>query len=109
MFKIKMTNTNKPINGIEERIKNIYTANICNGMEYLITDLLTLYEDSVNEALAKRDKVILIEDLTNLGKDEMYCDFFRCSECEDTNITQWSNFCPNCGVKIIKQKLGDKT
>lgn len=38
--------------------------------------------------------------LESEGKDEMYCEWFRCDRCEDSNIFAGANFCPNCGQDI---------
>jgi uncharacterized membrane protein YvbJ len=31
------------------------------------------------------------------GENEIYCEFFECTECEESNLTDDSNFCPDCG------------
>jgi len=36
------------------------------------------------------------------ARDEAYCDWYECSGCKNTMITENSNFCPNCGKKIIR-------
>jgi predicted RNA-binding Zn-ribbon protein involved in translation (DUF1610 family) len=41
--------------------------------------------------------------------DEMYAEWFECKNCGDSYITEIANFCPNCGLKIIKkEKLDDQ-
>lgn len=37
-----------------------------------------------------------------LCKDEAYCEWYECLKCGNTMITEESNYCPNCGRKIIK-------
>ena len=46
-----------------------------------------------------REKTV---EITLWGKDEAYCEWFKCGKCGDTMITANSNFCPNCGGKIKK-------
>lgn len=41
------------------------------------------------------------------GKDEVYCEWFKCNNCKETMIISESNFCPNCGLKI-KRKQNEK-
>jgi hypothetical protein len=42
--------------------------------------------------------------LKNIGKDELYCEWFRCPKCDGTDITEDSNFCPNCGLDLKDYK-----
>lgn len=38
------------------------------------------------------------------GNDEIYTEWFSCNECGDDMITNSSNYCPNCGRKIIRDE-----
>ena len=31
---------------------------------------------------------------------EVHCEWFKCSVCGDTWLTEHSNFCPNCGARM---------
>ena len=42
---------------------------------------------------------------TYYGEDEIYCRWYTCDNCKDQMITPESNFCPNCGLKIIKDHV----
>lgn len=33
-------------------------------------------------------------------KDELYAAWFKCPACDQVDIADGSNYCPNCGVKI---------
>ena len=37
-----------------------------------------------------------------IGQDEVYCDWYKCKNCNDEMITSSSIFCPNCGRRVIK-------
>ncbi len=50
----------------------------------------------------KKKKEIKETEVKFFAKDECYCDWYRCLSCKDTMITKSSNYCPNCGKKIIK-------
>jgi len=41
--------------------------------------------------------------IMSAGEDEIYCEWFRCLNCSDEMITNESNYCPNCGLKIEKE------
>lgn len=34
--------------------------------------------------------------------DEVFCKWFTCFRCGNSSIREESNYCPNCGKKIIK-------
>ena len=34
------------------------------------------------------------------GTDAAYCEWFKCSVCDDMWLTEHSNFCPNCGARM---------
>lgn len=36
------------------------------------------------------------------GLDELYADWYKCSECQNTNILAGFHYCPDCGRKITK-------
>ena len=38
----------------------------------------------------------------NEGKDELYCEFWRCLSCNEGSIPAGSKYCLNCGRKIIE-------
>ena len=43
---------------------------------------------------------IEIGEKDNQGKDEVYCNWYKCPKCSDTMITHHQNFCGNCGIKL---------
>ena len=57
----------------------------------------------LGESMDKIKKEIKFEELKSMGKDEIYCEWFECPVCKDPSsmIEEDSNYCPNCGVKII--------
>lgn len=44
---------------------------------------------------------IIITDNLSQGKDEAWCEWFKCPNCDETNIMRGTSFCPNCGLMII--------
>jgi len=45
-------------------------------------------------------KKIKISEKNYYCKDEKYCGWYKCPNCEDTNITYYDNYCSNCGSKL---------
>jgi len=45
------------------------------------------------------NKVQIITDKECQGKDEMWCNWYRCPNCEKTNIFPAGNYCPDCGTE----------
>ena len=43
--------------------------------------------------------VVIGED-QNIGKDEAWCDWYRCPKCNESNIARVFSFCPDCGVEL---------
>lgn len=41
--------------------------------------------------------------IKEVGKDEVWCDWYKCNNCGGEMITEDSNYCPDCGYKIIKE------
>lgn len=33
-------------------------------------------------------------------KDSKYCNWYKCTKCNNFNVMEQSNYCSNCGVKI---------
>jgi len=49
----------------------------------------------------KLQKVIEVsETKDDMGKDEWWCTWFRCNNCEKSDITSSFKYCPHCGLKI---------
>lgn len=46
------------------------------------------------------EKEIEIKEADTTGKDELYCNWWDCPNCENHNVTYGSNFCSDCGVKF---------
>lgn len=42
-------------------------------------------------------------------KDELYCNWYICPNCEGKYITVFFNYCPMCGVKLTFSKELQKT
>lgn len=40
------------------------------------------------------------EKLTSIGKDELYCEWFKCPKCSESNIAEFFNYCPDCGYDV---------
>ena len=59
-------------------------------------------EDSADKSF------IVINDDTKHGKDEWWCNWYKCPNCEDSCIANHYNFCPICG-KRIEWQTKDKT
>ena len=51
----------------------------------------------------KQNKV-KISEKNNIGRDEIYCNWYRCPKCRDVMITSSSRYCTNCGIKLIWKK-----
>lgn len=45
-------------------------------------------------------KYILVKEEHSQGYDEMYAEWFRCSNCENSSISHGFNYCPDCGIKL---------
>lgn len=43
--------------------------------------------------------------IKEVGKDELYCEFWKCLECGNSNIPAGSNYCSECGREIIKPTI----
>ena len=44
---------------------------------------------------------VLICKKDSTGWDEQWCEWFTCPSCKEKSaITEWFNYCPNCGIKI---------
>ena len=48
--------------------------------------------------MTKEIKISYIKDDT--GKDEWWCNWFKCPNCKKDDIMCEFNFCPKCGVKL---------
>jgi len=44
--------------------------------------------------------------MENLGKEELYCEWFRCPNCKDSNVRRGFRYCPNCGFDLINYRWG---
>lgn len=55
----------------------------------------------------EREKVT-ITDEECLGKDEAYCNWYKCPHCKDTNLFTNQSFCGRCGIKLA-WKLSQNT
>ena len=51
----------------------------------------------------KQNKV-KISEKNNIGKDEIYCNWYKCPKCRDVMIISSSRYCTNCGIKLIWKK-----
>ena len=51
---------------------------------------------------------LVMEKMENLGKEELYCEWFRCPNCKDSNVRRGFRYCPNCGFDLINYRWGDK-
>jgi hypothetical protein len=46
-------------------------------------------------------KNVVIDIKTDLiGKDEVYCDWYRCPNCKDEEVRILDKFCSNCGNRF---------
>ena len=48
----------------------------------------------------RQQKIVKITEEDNLGKDEWWCDWYKCPNCKNKNITDSFNYCPMCGSQI---------
>lgn len=39
-----------------------------------------------------------------MGKDEWWCNWFKCPNCNSVSVASSFTFCPDCGVKLIWPK-----
>lgn len=68
------------------------------GVEVKEGEVTKLFEERESVSIGKKDSD---------GHDEMYKEWFICPACdnpEEDFITTASNFCPNCGVRLIWEK-----
>jgi hypothetical protein len=63
-------------------------------------------KDEVEKQARQEERNRAVEEttITSVGRDELYCEWFRCSSCKSEMITEDSNFCPVCGKKISRPK-----
>ena len=40
----------------------------------------------------------------SVGEDEVYCEWFACTDCHTGRVSDSDFFCPNCGSKTGKEK-----
>jgi hypothetical protein len=43
---------------------------------------------------------VAIGEAQNTGKDEWWCDWYRCPKCDKAHIARWFRYCPDCGVQL---------
>lgn len=48
----------------------------------------------------EKNTVKVDTNVDNMGKEEWWCDWFRCRECGEKWIYISFKYCPNCGKKI---------
>lgn len=53
------------------------------------------------------DEVALTEK-DYIGKEEMWCGWYKCPKCGNTNIAYGFQFCPDCGIKISYEEKVNK-
>jgi hypothetical protein len=46
------------------------------------------------------ERYIKISEEYNVGKDEKWCEWYRCPACKEIDITAGSKYCPQCGIKL---------
>ena len=80
---------------------------LSDTLEYVPGEILPISKEewikSVKRDLNKllKRKSIKVSSLIPLGKDELYCHFFKCSNCKTSDIAIGYKYCPNCGVKLV--------
>ena len=37
----------------------------------------------------------------SIGKDEIYCEWFRCPSCKDEEVRELQKYCSNCGSRFV--------
>lgn len=47
------------------------------------------------------DSSVTITDEMFNGKNELFCSFYKCPNCNSADIIKEMRFCPSCGKKII--------
>ena len=70
---------------------------IMTELEERITELSDQLETIVNQLV---DRENTVHEAIPLGKDEAYCDWYKCPECGSPWINADSKYCPECGIKI---------
>ena len=43
---------------------------------------------------------VVIGEAQSEGREEVWCDWYRCPKCNKSNIARGYSFCPDCGVKL---------
>lgn len=49
-------------------------------------------------------KYVIVGKEHSHGKDEWWCEWFECPNCEKANIYPYARFCPECGIKLVWRK-----
>lgn len=87
------------MNTIQELIEYIETfqdeKNWSNDIWLIKVSAIKLKE-SQRESI-KSSELILI------GYKESFYEWYKCPKCERKGLSSWDNYCPGCGVKILKQ------
>ncbi len=52
--------------------------------------------------LQRKELATEITQITPMGRDDYYGEWFVCDKCQNSMITPDSKYCPNCGRKIDK-------
>lgn len=47
-----------------------------------------------------KNNVVISKSLDSLGRDEVYCDWYRCPNCKNETTNDEFVYCHNCGIKI---------
>jgi len=56
----------------------------------------------------KAKKFVIIGNNQLIGPDEVYTDWYQCTNCDEQDLASWYDFCPRCGVKIRWKKEVDR-
>lgn len=54
--------------------------------------------------LKKIKKSVSISEEDSQGKDEWWCNWYKCPGCKSTSIAGSFKFCPDCGLKLNWKK-----
>lgn len=96
----KVTKGVEVVLGIGENAKSTVVVPTKEDAEFIV--FLRNHALELLEAARKVEEMEKGVTVTNEGLGELYCEWFICNSCKNSMISEESNFCPNCGKKIIR-------
>jgi hypothetical protein len=76
--------------------------NMCNHPKKAESEYCLHHSTYCNEGkfVEENKEVVIVQQSNSIGESEVFCEWFHCPKCEETDIQKSYSFCPNCGVAI---------